>query len=773
MKLLDKFLKKLNVNRNTFFTFILTLLTFYLAIDRIVEMLIMIFTGVSYSYWNPIQYTLALACPVFAFAFSGSSSYSDTRASKLALFHIFSIGFYIITLSLFTQNLNMGAWLLFMSVPNYVEIVTEFSELVRPAFCAISIYLPLVTIYPFIKTILLKIDDTQTMVKSIWDFRGIDLSDKKAKHGPYACDIALFKDFDNSKKMSLPEERRFQSLLVCGGSGTGKTSMIFEPAIAQDIEKKYFFREASKELGFTALKTGIANLPAPYSNDYLNQNFNLNMLTPAFGKEALFDTFLKKMIMSSSPNNVYKNLGITYMAPDYDTLSNMMSVCNNYEISYNIIDPSQPAKSIGLNPFVYDSPSKIAIIISSALQGLESFEENGHKNVYREEVALQMIENLAILLKLIYPRMHDGVLPNLEDLLKLLTNFELVEKMCKILSREEELAKQYEMQLSYFRRAFFADGKGKEETEKNAYYLSSRLENLLRAPSIRNILCNRHSNINFDESLQNGDVTFVCTRRGDSGNTAHKAFGLFFLISMQSAVFRRPGNEKTRIPHFLYIDEFPDFLSKDTESMFTMYRKYRVATTISAQSIAQFSPASDKDNFNSVILANCGSKIYTGGATPINELEWWSEEIGKWKQWKYDQDFDGKTNSMASTLKGPKYDFTIKMAPSRLQNMAQNRCGYKLLTDNGRSDIGEGIMSYLSSKYKEKHPGKKYNFSRYTNGTSSSDNEDNQNIKKPKFNPKKVDFKDSNDEFNPIQNNDTKFSFEDEGSVVIDLKNNN
>lgn len=69
MKILDKFLKKLNINRNTFATYILTLLTVYLAVDRITEMLLMIFTGVSYSYWGPIQYTLALACPIFAFLF--------------------------------------------------------------------------------------------------------------------------------------------------------------------------------------------------------------------------------------------------------------------------------------------------------------------------------------------------------------------------------------------------------------------------------------------------------------------------------------------------------------------------------------------------------------------------------------------------------------------------------------------------------------------------------------------------------------------------------
>ena len=73
MKYIDKFLKKLNTDRNTFATYTLTLITVYLAIDRIVEILLMIFTGVSYSYWGPIKYTFALACPVFAYLFSGAS----------------------------------------------------------------------------------------------------------------------------------------------------------------------------------------------------------------------------------------------------------------------------------------------------------------------------------------------------------------------------------------------------------------------------------------------------------------------------------------------------------------------------------------------------------------------------------------------------------------------------------------------------------------------------------------------------------------------------
>ena len=75
LKLLDKFLKILKTDRNTFFTFLLTLLTVYFLIDRIVEVLFMIFTGISASYWHPIMYTVAFACPVFAFLFSFDSKF--------------------------------------------------------------------------------------------------------------------------------------------------------------------------------------------------------------------------------------------------------------------------------------------------------------------------------------------------------------------------------------------------------------------------------------------------------------------------------------------------------------------------------------------------------------------------------------------------------------------------------------------------------------------------------------------------------------------------
>ena len=106
LKFIDKFLKFLKTDRNTFLTYILTLLTVYIVIDRFVEILLMVFTGISVSYWGPITYTLALACPVFAFCFSFSSKFIKGQKTKLSFFYIYCIALYIIVLSMIVQWLN-------------------------------------------------------------------------------------------------------------------------------------------------------------------------------------------------------------------------------------------------------------------------------------------------------------------------------------------------------------------------------------------------------------------------------------------------------------------------------------------------------------------------------------------------------------------------------------------------------------------------------------------------------------------------------------------
>lgn len=772
MKLIDKFLKKLNTDRNTFVTYILTLILIYIAVDRIVEMLLMIFTGVSFSYWGPIEYVLALACPVLAFSISVNSKFAVNKVYKVRFFYLYSIGLYIIAISMFTQWLNMGAWLLLLSVPNYTEIITDFSDLVSPAFVSLSLYLPLLTVYPFFKWLYFSVNDSSAKVRSIWDFRGISLADKSQGHGPYTCEVYICTDNEYNKKVVMPEVSRYQSLLVCGGSGTGKTSLIYEPLIARDFERKHFFSEASKELGFTALKTGIATITKPYDNDYLNQNFNLSMIAPVNGKEKTFENYLKKMNLGTiNGETVYRNLGLTLMAPDYEVIDHMIDVCKNFGISYNIIDPSN-VNSIGLNPFVYDEPEKIAVSISSVLKAMFMVSHNNPEESYREDISTQAIENIAILLKEMYPRMNEGALPNMEDLLKLLTNFELVEKMCEIMAHDEKLKEKYSIQLMYFKKYFYKNSTGKQEIEKYIYTAVSQLDNLLRIPGIKPILCNRHNNINFDKALLNGDVTFICTRRGDLGAAGHKAFGLFYLISMQDAVLRRPGTEKSRIPYFLYIDEFADFVCKATEPIFTLYRKFKVAPTISIQSISQLEIHGHKENYKSLILSNCANKIFTGNAD-YDEIEWWGNEFGSRREWKFSNSMDMEKLEYDKKYGNVEWKFVPVFKPGKLQGLAQKQCAYKIKASNGKPQCGLGDFDYLSAKYKEPQKIKKYDFGKFSDGVTTATEDDENGENKKKFDLKNIDFTDERNEIDPVQTDvsDSKYLFDNEDAIVVNLKN--
>lgn len=770
MKIIDNFLKKLGVSRNTFITYILTLLTVYLAVDRIVEFLLMLFTGVSYSYWGPIKYTLALACPIFAFTFSGPSEFASTKKKKVTLFYTYVIGLSVIAISMFTQWLNMAAWLLLVFNPGYVDLVSNFSDLIKPALTSITILFPVLMIPKIFKFLYFGVNDSKDMTRSIWDYGGIDLSDKKQGHGPYTCEVYLCQDSETSKQITIPEASRYQSMFVCGGSGSGKTSLVYEPLIARDLDRKYFFREVSKEMGFTALKTGIAVLNRPYDNDYLNTNFNLNMLTPSSGNEDVYKGYMKKMILDSSTEITYKNCGITVLSPDREISDHMISVCKNFGLSYSIIDPSDK-NSIGLNPFVYDDTNKIAITISSVLKSMFDISKDESSENYRESIVIQAIENMAILLKEMYPRMNEGMLPNLEDMLKMFTNFDLVEKMCEILSHNEELKDKYSIQLAYFKKNFYKNGIGRENTERYIDIAISQLDKLLRLPGVKSILCNRNKNINFDEMLANGDVTFVCTRRGDLGASSHKAFGLFFLISMQNAILRRPGNEKSRVPNFLYIDEFPDFICKATEPIFTMYRKYKIGTTISAQNLAQLEPANSKEGFKQTILSNCANKIFTGGAT-IEELEWWGNEFGQRREWTFGNTIDFKTMEYDSKHGNVDWKFVPYFKPGKLQALGAKDCAYKVRGSNGKPMAGQGKLSFLESKYKEPKKIKHFDFGKYSDGVTT-ETEDNNDLPKKKFDLKNLDFKDDRNEFNPVQTDttDSNYLFDNEDAIVVNLKN--
>ena len=767
MKLLDKLLKKLNTDRNTFFTYLLTLITIYILIDRLTEFLLIVFTGVASSYWGPIKYTIAFACPVFAFLFSMSSKFIKSDDDKHGWFYSYCISLYILIITMVTEWFNKLCWLGLISLPGYTTIATDFAYLIKPALSSIAIALPLCTWFKLFDKLYKTVNDSKVFTDSLADYEGISLSDKKVGWGPYTNEILIGTDKDHGNNVKLAEIRRFESTLVVGVSGAGKTSMIFEPWVCQDINKKFFYRETSKTLAFAALKAGIATLNAPYDNDYINSNFSLNMLIPVDSKTKLFKAYFNKMILAETNSKIiFRDLGITYMSPDYETIDKISKVCDNFGFNYNIIDPDNP-NSIGLNPFSFDDPIQTALAISTVLKGFYTDKNPEQEIMYRENLSNQIIENLAILLKIEYPKLNNEKLPNINDMLALLNNFELIEKMCKILENDPVLSKKYENQINYFKRNFYHDSPNRDEMEKAVSIPASQLDTLLRYPGVKSILCNRSNNLNFDKVLENGEISLICTRRGDLGENAHKAFGLFFLLLMQFSVLRRPGTEKTRIPHFLYIDEFPDFICPATESIFTVYRKYRVATVISAQNLAQIK--SKGENLGNTILANCANKLVFGNNTPEDNA-WWSREIGEKKEWTVDHSGYNFAKDAYDDKGKVTYGNTLKYKEGKVQALKFKRCMYKIRNLSGKIENGTAKIDFMPSKYKEKQKIKLYDFEKFSGGITPKEEKKYSFDKFAKTNLSNQHFSDDNDGPIKLDDSDLTFNINNDDAIVYTFK---
>lgn len=744
--------KKLKINTNTFFSYFLGILSVILAVDRLFESFFVMLTGQMAMYWSPLIYVLAYFIIVYGYSVTCGSPMCITLKHPMRFFVFYSLCFYGVAFGMVVQWVNEAVWLILMQFKNFTYIAKYMPEIIVPAVAAISIAPPFSTIRWIINYYVGNIiDGDPDWIEAFEDFRGTKLTSSKNSYKipeAFICNSIICIDDKTGKPAIIPESKRFEATLVEGATGTGKTATIVEPMCAIDIEKKYFFRELSKKLGYNALQTGLATINVPYSNDFLNRNFNLSYLIPRENKISEYKDYIKDMLKYVDPETnemYYRGIGFTLVAPDNACIERIRKVAEAYEIDVNVIDPMD-SNSLGINPFIGTDPAKVASIISTVLKGMYESENTGGDNVFFANVTQQAFENLAILLKLVYPKMHNGEIPTLEDMLEILNNFDLAEEMCEVLKKDLELSEDYKSLIGYFEKNFYKPpvnihgyeiastyGSGRKETEKFVYGAITQLDNFLRNPGIKRVLCSRNNNIDLDKALKEGQIITACTRQGNLGEIHQKAFGMFVILSFKDAVLRRPGVEDSRTPHFIYIDEFPLYVNKDTEAFFTLFRKYRCGTLITIQNLSQLTKSKSLAYFKDVIITNTKTQIIFGDMT-VEESKFWSEEMGTKKKWKYsktlaDTNTEEGQNKVTQAWMNASREYPPNYKPDKIVQLKFKTCIYKTKTSSGRTIIGRGATDFINKKYYEPHTSAKYNFELFiknmsTLKTTTNTNED-------------------------------------------------
>ncbi len=112
------------------------------------------------------------------------------------------------------------------------------------------------------------------------------------------------------------------------------------------------------------------------------------------------------------------------------------------------------------------------------------------------------------------------------------------------------------------------------------------ISDLITNPYLARILMGKNA-VDLDRLMAKGGILLCNTASGELGNVSD-AFGKMVLMSVQNAVFRRKGEEKTRPLVSLYVDEFYDYMNMPFLKLTGQGRKYKIAPLVACQTLSQF-----------------------------------------------------------------------------------------------------------------------------------------------------------------------------------------
>ena len=329
----------------------------------------------------------------------------------------------------------------------------------------------------------------------------------------------------------------------------------------------------------------------------------------------------------------------------------------NLECGVTVLEPkgdfaqkaAMMAKMVG-RPFTYFDPSLKDCPHFNPMCGKESDVVENMATTFRMlnpdsptfflDLSEQLMRNaVKVLKRLDKDEGVDGHWATLINLSRLLQNSggqgrEIVSKLMKVSSATPEEAKENADIISWFQNDYFAE---KSKVYENTSGVRSQVAKITSNEYLRDVLNpdptkGQKNDIDFDKHLAEGGVICISTAQGSLRDLG-RFLGYFIILQLQSAVFRRPGNEDTRRPHFLYIDEFQTYSNPGFADMLTQGRSYRVASHLATQARSQMAMGGGKDgkNFVELVSTNARNIILFPGCN-TDDAKYYSDQFGEYEK---------------------------------------------------------------------------------------------------------------------------------------------
>lgn len=579
---------------------------------------------------------ISLVAPLITWVLSTKYKFYNYKVQKFTGLYIALINISVF-LAIFCETLVFNLLLpLIFKIPVGLNVTPKMVvSLARLASIILSVFPTIL----FAKAIFSSISNKMTQA-DIMHFK-INRNADERKHKEFAYDLKIVRRMLDGKVHNIKEKDRSLHSMLVGTTGTGKTSSCITVAVNDDLDQRIRNEDWQKKQLFSLLSNGKIRL----LRDFEDCDFSANYFVPADEND---EDIIKKL---HKIQTLAASAGVTVMAPNAAFADEIFRLVKAKGLKCNRLDPELEKNQhkegfIGLNPY-YISPRLTGIereieiftrstLVADVLQAI--FDQSGSTDIYFATLNQNVSTTVSSVVLLTYPSLHKK-----QPTLKIFQS--IVNDFSKIKPYRDELVRLYSKKFNPDRspvmepgRAFIGDnyqflldtvdnellGSGAAKMIDQARGLRNIINQILVNPLVKDILCSENS-IDMDAMLADGQITIVnyALKLGSAG----VAFGLFFMLSFIKAVLRRPGNEKTRLPHFFYVDEFPTLLHPQEEAIFTYFRQFRVSAMVALQTLDQMDKSKSTAFLKGVLIGNCAHQILFGRAS-TSEMELYQKLAG-------------------------------------------------------------------------------------------------------------------------------------------------
>lgn len=155
-----------------------------------------------------------------------------------------------------------------------------------------------------------------------------------------------------------------------------------------------------------------------------------------------------------------------------------------------------------------------------------------------------------------------------------------------------------------FWRKIAEAAEGDAGLESIAPYITSKFDAFLSHDIMRPIVAQEKSAFNFREIMDGKKIFLANLSKGRLGDKNAALLGLVIVSKFLQAAFSRANTKAALPPHYLYIDEFQNFVTPSISTILSEARKYKLSLTVAHQFMAQL-----EDDIRDAVIGNVGTKI--------------------------------------------------------------------------------------------------------------------------------------------------------------------